>query len=298
MAGFASIDWASIFTPDASLAESFLRGTLVYLSIIVLFRVVMRRQGGSIGLPDIMLVVLVSECVSAALSAETKSVPNGLAAVSALLFWSYALDHLGHRWPRFQRLLEPDPLPLVRDGKPVRENLDAEGITEAELEAQLRLNGIDDVARVKLATLESGGNVSVIPKEDESAAAGASIPAESPAPSTAERDGPPDFDRVVGQFLAAADELKAAVAWHEGKAADHKAAAKSARDLLTRHGVRATKAAARTDTPTPAGTPRCARSRSNRKGRWSRSPNRSPASTRRWTRSRGSRPRCTRAPTN
>ena len=46
MAGFAAIDWAGMFTPDASLAESFLRGTVVYLSIIILFRVVLRRQGG------------------------------------------------------------------------------------------------------------------------------------------------------------------------------------------------------------------------------------------------------------
>ena len=84
-----------------------------------------------------MLVVLVSECVSAALSAEAKSVPNGLAAVAALLFWSFALDRLGHRWPWFQRLLEPEPLPLVRDGKPLRENLDRERITDEELEAQL-----------------------------------------------------------------------------------------------------------------------------------------------------------------
>jgi hypothetical protein len=199
-----------------------------------------------------MLVVLVSECVSSALSANTKSVPNGLAALSALLFWSYALDRLGHRWPWFQRLLESAPLPLVRDGRPIREHLDKEGITDGELEAQLRLSGVEDVSRVKLATLEADGEISVIPKEDgadgakgrnrEKPDAGPGRKAETPD-TPAARDTPPDFEKAVGQFLAAAAELQAAVAWHEERAADHKAAARAARELLARHGVRAGKAA-------------------------------------------------------
>jgi uncharacterized membrane protein YcaP (DUF421 family) len=232
MTAFGAADWAGVFIPDASLVESFVRGSVVYLSIIVLFRVVMRRQGGSIGLPDIMLVVLVSECVSVALSAEAKSVPNGLAAVSALLFWSFVLDRLGHRWPWFQRLLEPEPLPLVRDGKPLRDNLDSEGITDEELEAQLRLNGVENVSKVKLATLEADGDVSVVPKArggDES---------REPAACSSCRSDASDLEGAARHFEEAAEQLRAAVARHEEQAADHKAAAKAARELLARHGAR------------------------------------------------------------
>jgi uncharacterized membrane protein YcaP (DUF421 family) len=225
------MDWAGMLAPDKSLLESFARGSAVYLSIIVLFRVAMRRQGGSIGLPDIMLVVLVSECVSGSLSAESKSIPNGLTAVAALLFWSFVFDRLGHRWPWFQRLLEPRPLVLVRDGKPVRENLDCEGITDDELKAQLRLNGVEDESRVKLATLEADGEVSVIPKEG-SRRAGA-------APSAADLTG------ALDHFQKAAALLRDAVARHEAQAADHKAAAKAARELLASHGVRVAKSASR-----------------------------------------------------
>jgi len=48
----------------------------------------------------------------------------------------------------------------------VRENKTSEGVTDEELLAQLRINGIDDVARVKAASLESCGSVSVITKDD------------------------------------------------------------------------------------------------------------------------------------
>jgi uncharacterized membrane protein YcaP (DUF421 family) len=170
-----------------------------------------------------MLVVLVSECVSSALSSEAKSVANGIAAVGALLFWSFVLDRLGHRWPWFQRLLEPQPVVLVEEGKPNRDNLDREGITDEELLAQVREHGIDDLNRVKSAILESEGTVSVIPMESRAANG-------SPARRA-------DLERSVKRFLSVADELRAAIEWHERSAADHRAAAKMTRELLNRHGL-------------------------------------------------------------
>jgi uncharacterized membrane protein YcaP (DUF421 family) len=219
-------DWGSILVPDLSLAESFARGSVVYLALIVLFRVVMKRQTGSLGLPDLMLVVLVSECVSTALSNEAKSVVNGLVAVGALLFWSFALDRIGHKWPWFQRLLEPQPVVLVEDGKPNRENLNREGITDEELEAQLREHGIEELNLVKKAILEAEGTVSVVPQP----AAVVALPGLPPAPKR-------DLEGSVKRFLSVADELRAAVEWHERRAADHRAAAKMTRSILARHGL-------------------------------------------------------------
>lgn len=214
-------DWAGVFVPDASLVESFGRASVVYLSLLVLFRVVMNRQVGSIGLPDVMLVVLVSECVSPSLSGSTKSVPNGLAAVAALLFWGYALDRLSARWPWLQRRLEPRPVEVVRDGRLLRDKMQEEGLTDEELDAQLRLNGVDDAATVKSARVEADGAVSVVEKDGETV----------PPP-------PPDFEAALRAFAGAAEALRAAVAWHEGRAAEHADAAKEARAALARHGLR------------------------------------------------------------
>ena len=232
MTGFQTPDWRRMFIPDLPLLESFLRGSVVYLSLVVLFRVILKRQGGTIGLPDVMLVVLVSECVSAALSAEAKSVPNGLAAVLSLLFWNYSLDWLAYRWPWLRRLLEPQPLQLVKDGRPIRAHLEREHIADDELAAQLRENGIDDVSRVKAAYVEAEGTVSVIPAESGSENA----PTPTPGAATgSESEG--NFEQAVQKFLAAAEEVQAAVAWHEVRAAEHRSAAKAARDALARYGV-------------------------------------------------------------
>jgi uncharacterized membrane protein YcaP (DUF421 family) len=228
MTAFQLPDWAGVFVPDKGLVESFLRGSCVYLSLLVLFRVILKRQGGSIGLPDLMLVVLVSECVSPALSAEAKSVSNGLACVLSLLFWNYALDKLAHHWPWLERRLEPRPVQLVKDGQILRENLDAESMSDDELMAQLRQNGIDDVRKAKAVFIESEGTVSVIPKDEDDA----------PPAGPPKIEQPPEFDAALARFLAAAEAFQQAVAWHDERAAAHQAAAKAARELLTRHGVR------------------------------------------------------------
>ena len=200
MKAFGRPEWDQMFVPDLALAESFLRGTLVYFGILILFRVVLKRQAGGVGLPDIMLAVLVSECVSSSINANANSVPNGLAAAGALLFWSYAIDRAAYRWPWLARRLDPPPVPLIEDGRLLRENMARERVTEAELCEHLRLNGVDDPAKVKSARIEAGGAVSVIEKEN------------GPADGT-----PPDFARALERFLAAARELEAAAAAAGGR---------------------------------------------------------------------------------
>lgn len=195
MSAFAMPDWAAVFAPDGSLLESFLRGTCVYFGVLVLFRAVLKRQLGSLGLGDVLLLVLVSEAVSPALSAEMQSLPNGLAAMAALLVWNYAMDWAAYRWPRFRRLLHPEPLPLVRDGRPVRENLECERITMDELLGQLRLNGIEDASQVRAAYIEGEGQVSVIPRDDEKE-------------TDDEPDSAKEFDLALEQFLNAARRLR------------------------------------------------------------------------------------------
>jgi uncharacterized membrane protein YcaP (DUF421 family) len=229
MIAFQAPAWSEMFGLDVSLIESFLRGSLIYLALVILFRVILKRQTGSLGLPDVMLTVLVSEAVSTAISAESKSIPNALVAASSLLIWNYSIDRLSHRRPWLHRLLEPEPLVLVKDGEPIRKNLDAEGISDDELAAQLRLNSIEDVSKVKLAMMESEGEVSVIPKQK------ASPSGLSAEPPTSE---PPDFENAARRFLAVAAELQEVAAWHEERAAEHQASAKAARRILTRHGVR------------------------------------------------------------
>jgi uncharacterized membrane protein YcaP (DUF421 family) len=160
-----SIDWGAVFWPDHPLLETVLRGSLTYLGIIVLLRIGLKRQAGSMGLGDMLLVVLIADASQNAMIGDANSWPNGLVLVATLIGWNYAIDWLTYYSPKMRKLLEPEPAVLIVDGQVQRESLKKEGITDEELEAHLRLKGIDDVREVREARLESEGNFSVIRRE-------------------------------------------------------------------------------------------------------------------------------------
>jgi uncharacterized membrane protein YcaP (DUF421 family) len=87
--------------------------------------------------------------------------------VRDLTGWNFLFDWLAYRYSWFQRLLEPKPLPIVRDGTLLRRNMRHEFITADEVMSQLREQGVDDVSEVKLAYVEPDGGVSVIKRHSD-----------------------------------------------------------------------------------------------------------------------------------
>jgi uncharacterized membrane protein YcaP (DUF421 family) len=155
------IDWAELFIPTHSLAEIALRGTLMYLAIFLVFRFLL-RQSGSIGIADLLVVVLIADASQNAFAREYKSVTEGLLLVLTIVFWDFMLDWLGYRSAFFARLTRPPPLPLVQDGKPLLRNLRREMIKLDELESVARKHGLEGLAEVKEAWLEDNGEISMI----------------------------------------------------------------------------------------------------------------------------------------
>ena len=159
-----TIDWATMFVPQVSLLELALRGTIMYLAIFALLRVVPKRQVGGISPSDILVVVLLAEAAGNAFGSDYKSVVEGAVLVATVLFWSLALDWIQHRFPAVERLLREPKLKLVENGRMLRRNMRRELVTVEELLAQLREKGIEDPAEVRAAYIESDGHISVIPK--------------------------------------------------------------------------------------------------------------------------------------
>ena len=156
------MDWKTLFSLDVPLFEIILRGSIMYISLFVLLRVILKRQAGSLGMTDLLLITLLADASQNAMAGAYMSLPSGLVLVCTIIFWSYALDWLSFRFPWFSRLVEPSPLPLIKDGKLLRRNMRRELITEEELMSQLREQGLDDVKKVKEACMEPDGHISVI----------------------------------------------------------------------------------------------------------------------------------------
>ena len=142
--------------------ELILRGSVMYLGLILALRFLLRRDVGSMNMADVLFLVLVADAAQNAMAGEYKSISDGILLVATLVGWNVLLDYLAFRSRMFRRLIEPPPLLLVKDGKWVRPNLKREWITTEEVAAKLREQGIDDISQVRTACLESSGELGVI----------------------------------------------------------------------------------------------------------------------------------------
>lgn len=156
------VDWRGMFEPQHSLLELVLRGTIMYLVIFVLLRLVLRRQVGGIGTSDILVIVLVAEVAGKGMAAEYKSIPEGAVLVGTVLCWSYFIEWLQFRFPAFERFVRDPKLKLIENGRMLRRNMRAEFVTTEELFAQLRERGLEDCKEVKAAYMEADGRISII----------------------------------------------------------------------------------------------------------------------------------------
>jgi len=153
---------ADLFAFHLSPWELVVRGSSIYWSLFLLFRFVLRRDAGSLGLADILMIVLIADAAQNGMSGEYKSVSEAFLLVGTIAFWNYAIDWLSFRYPWFARFAEPRVVPLVRHGRLLAANLRREMVTVEELTSQLRQNGIQRLEDVKHAFLEADGHLSII----------------------------------------------------------------------------------------------------------------------------------------
>ena len=166
MAVLSAPDWGRVLAPETPLAETVLRGSLTYAALFVLLRV-MKRETGGLALADILLVVIVVEASQNALAGGYSSVADGLLLVLVIAGWAYAVNWLGYRVPRLERLVHAPPLPLIEDGRMLWRNMRRELITREELMTKLREEGVEDVGQVRLAAVEGDGQISVVLGDDD-----------------------------------------------------------------------------------------------------------------------------------
>jgi uncharacterized membrane protein YcaP (DUF421 family) len=160
---FFPSSWGEVFAIETPLVELFVRGTILYFAIIVFLRL-LPRIGGELAVMDLVFLLLVAEAAALGLG-EHKTVGDAIVLVATLMAWNYMLNFLSLHVPFVERLISGSPVQIVRDGQLLRRNMRREYLTEDELMAQLRRQGIENIEDVKVAYIEGEGQLTAIPRK-------------------------------------------------------------------------------------------------------------------------------------
>ena len=156
------MDWGQIFGISVSPWELIIRGTAMYVFLFLVFRVVVRRRVGSVGMADILVLVIIADAAQNGMSGEYRSVTEGAILVATIIAWNVLADWATYKSEWMQSILEPPPLLLIHNGRLLHRHLRMEFLSESELRSKLREHGVTDFREVQKAFMESDGQISVI----------------------------------------------------------------------------------------------------------------------------------------
>jgi uncharacterized membrane protein YcaP (DUF421 family) len=167
MTSILDVDWHSIFVPTLGIVQVAIRGTIMYLALFAILRFMARRQAGSFGPADLLVIVLIADAAQNGLGKDYASVTEGITLVVTIVAWDYAIDWLAWRFAALRPILKSPALVLIRDGKLDEKSLRLEMLTREDLMGQLREQDVETIAEVRLAQIEGDGRLSVLKRKEK-----------------------------------------------------------------------------------------------------------------------------------
>ena len=145
--------------------DAVIRGAVVYLFLLVLFRLSGQRALAQITTFDFVLLLIISEASQQALIGNDNSMTHAALVVTTLVGLNILLSVIKQRSKRLEKILEDVPLVLVDDGKPLRERMDKVRVDEDDiLEAARACQGLERLDQIKYAVLERSGDITIVPQ--------------------------------------------------------------------------------------------------------------------------------------
>ena len=138
-----------------------------FVFILVLTRVIGRRELSSMEPFDLILLVVVGDLVQQGITQNDESITGVVIVLSTIGLLTALVAYVNFRFPRTQPFLEGRPVVLVEDGRVIEGNARRERVTTGEIEAEARQQQIASLEGVRLAVLETNGRISFIPVEDD-----------------------------------------------------------------------------------------------------------------------------------
>jgi uncharacterized membrane protein YcaP (DUF421 family) len=148
---------------DATVAQLCARAVILFLFGVLCIRIAGRRTFSSITPLDIIVALIIGSNISRAMTGKAPFFP-GLTATLVVVVLHRLLAMATLRWSPLARLMKGAPVTLVRDGVADEAAMRRHAIGRADLAEGLRMEQIDGIEAVRLATLEAGGKISVVPR--------------------------------------------------------------------------------------------------------------------------------------
>jgi uncharacterized membrane protein YcaP (DUF421 family) len=142
-----------------------IRAVAVFTFIFIVTRLVGRRELSTLEPFDLILLVVMGDLVQQGVTQDDYSVTGALIVISTMALMTVTFSYLNFRFRPLRRVMDGEPVVLLENGRPIERNLRRERLTVEEIEEKARLSQVESLDDVRLAVLETNGDISIIPKK-------------------------------------------------------------------------------------------------------------------------------------
>lgn len=140
----------------------FARTIIVFFVILILMRIMGKRQLGELELSELIVSVMVANLAAMPLQDIGMPLFNAVIPIVLLFSLEIIISGISMKSIKFRVLIYGKPCILIEDGRIAQHNMKKCRFTIDELMASLRSQGILDVAKVKYSVLETDGSLNTV----------------------------------------------------------------------------------------------------------------------------------------
>lgn len=141
---------------------SLIRSLILYLLLIIVIRLMGKRQLGEMEPSEFVVTMLIADLASVPMQDLGIPLLSGVIPIVTVLFIELILSTLSYYSITVRKLFCGKPVILMENGKIIQKNLKKNRLTPDELTEHLREKDIVDLTTVKYAILETNGQISAL----------------------------------------------------------------------------------------------------------------------------------------
>ena len=141
-------------------------GVTAYAALVLLLRVSGKRTLSKLNAFDLVITVALGSTFATIVLSKDVALAEGVLALGLLIALQFAVAWLSVRSTAVGRLVKSEPTLLFYRGAFLRDAMRRERVTEGEVLAAIREQGVAAVGHVEAVVLETAGTISVLKKSD------------------------------------------------------------------------------------------------------------------------------------
>lgn len=134
---------------------------LLYFFIILMYRLMGKKEVGELGIGDLIVTVLVAELAALSIEETERSVLISIVPILVVVICEIIISYISLKSEKFRNFIDGHPTVIIKNGKVNFSAMTKLRYTLDDLITQLRGQGIKNLEEVDYAVLETSGDLSV-----------------------------------------------------------------------------------------------------------------------------------------